>query len=236
VLKAKFRSEAFVEIGSHSDFSGFEELLCVHENPESFFTSATNAQIHQIFSEAFDEGVGRSVTINIQPSALFDKDFLQVLSTCLENYPQIDRHRVCIEITEHGGIPENFNPKILQYLKDINLKLALDDFDPRKPDEITRLEMFAPYIDIIKFPYQVMEALRDKNTHEDMSALVRSICLQYPDKVIVMEGVGKDELADVSLHLNSLGINYVQISRYQETFPSHPMRTSEPAPVLALTN
>jgi EAL domain-containing protein (putative c-di-GMP-specific phosphodiesterase class I) len=215
-LKAQFRSEAFVQIGGNSAYSGFEELLCIQSNAERFFASASNDKIHQIFSQAFGVGIGRSVTINIQPSALFDMNFLPVLMSALENYPGIDRRKVCIEITEHGGVPKEFNPRLLQFLKEMGFKLALDDFDPRSSEELKRLDILAPYMDIIKFPFQVMEAFRNKEKREEISSLIRSTCFQYPDKVIVMEGVRKEEMHFMMPALKDVGIDYVQISKYHE--------------------
>jgi EAL domain-containing protein (putative c-di-GMP-specific phosphodiesterase class I) len=231
-LKAQFRSEAFVQIGGDSTYSDFEELLCVKSNAERFFASASNNEIHQIFSQAFGIGIGRSVTINIQPSALFDMNFLPILMSALENNPDIDRRKVCIEITEHGGIPKNFSPKLLQFLKEMGFKLALDDFDPRSAEELKRLAMLAPYIDIIKFPFQVMEAFRNKETREEISTLIRSTCFQYPDKVIVMEGVKKEEIHLMMSALRDVGIDYVQISKYHE----HNLGAGLRPLMLALTN
>ena len=152
--------------------------------------------------------------------------------SALENHPDIDRRKVCIEITEHGGIPNGFNPKLLQYLKEIGFKLALDDFDPRSQVELKRLALLAPYMDIIKFPFQVMEAFRCKETREEISSLIRSTCFQYPDKVIVMEGVKREEMNFMMSALRDIGIDYVQISKYHEHNPGTGLKPL----MLALTN
>lgn len=228
LLTESFRSEVFVPIGGHTGFSGFAELLFQHDDAERFFKSATHGQIHHIFLQAVQNKGRFSKTINIQPAALFDPNFLPLLLRELRRFSKIERQKICIEITEHGGIPENFNKKLLAFLKYIDLKLALDDFDPRNAEELKRLECFGPYMDIIKFPYQVMEALRDPETRTDMSDKIRAACKKYPDRAFVMEGIGENEPEAVKTFLRDLGIDYVQISAHQTRIQS--------APVLALVS
>lgn len=211
MLKTQFRSEALIPIGNHSVFSGFSELLCVHPDAEGFFASATNAEIHHVFRDAVQNN-GCPKTINIQPAALFDKNFLPTLLRALEDNPTIDRQKFCIEITEHGGV-SGFDPRILQFLKDMGIRLALDDFDPRKTEEQIRLSAYAPYIDMIKFPYQLMSVLRDGKSEnkQDAIRLIYDLCDRFHDKAVVMEGVRGPELPWAKSELASLGVDYVQI-------------------------
>jgi EAL domain-containing protein (putative c-di-GMP-specific phosphodiesterase class I) len=168
----------------------------------------------EIFEQAIAEHMrlGHSVSINLNAETFFDDRLLDTLNTIKHNHPDFRPQDIWLEITEHGGIPKNFDGSRLVILKELGFALALDDFDPTKDDEWERLQIFLPYIDAVKLPYQFMEDIR----HNDIMATSRLIqksqiaCL---GKIMIIEGHrGNDH--EYNLFLQSVGIDVIQESGF----------------------
>ena len=167
------------------------------------------------------------VSINLDAETFFDQRLIEKIEQVINNSPQFNPNKIWLEITEHGDVPKNFDGSTLSAIKSLGFKLALDDFHPKESDysEWIRLEMFAPYLDAIKFPFQIMESLRKEinttNTETPTSDLIRHIKKTHPNKILVMEGVQKND-ENLFAALKNLGIDIIQKSEHTRP-PSKPL-------------
>lgn len=236
-IDGTYSTEAFIPIGAQppatSSFFPRRELLFKpkgKKSAEAFFQAANQVPETAIQTDLalFDLAIDyhmltinqQPVSINLSPYTFFDDRFLDKLRSILLRHPSFSPANICLEITEHGGIPKNFNPSRLVILKTLGFSLALDDFDPRQPEEWQRLELFAPYLDIVKLPFQMMREVREN----DIVAAVRhikSLKEQYPKMTVVMEGFRETDMDFLNI-LAEAGIDIIQESSYVESRKPEP--------------
>lgn len=222
-----FKEERFVAIGSirpphpmpqaemlfHVDGINNEEFFALEgKSPEEI--RKTNLAV---FEKAIEDHLrqGQAVSINIHPTAFFSMEFFELLVKLRLSNENLDPKNLWIEITEHGGVPANFDPVYLRIADRLGFKLALDDVDVRNDDDLERLNLFLPHVHAIKFPYTVLQELRHDNV--DLALKIRALTQKNPNKTFVMEGVQEREMTDEPLKkLTTIGIHYAQISSYQE--------------------
>lgn len=242
--RLRFAFEAFVPLGKFKPFP-YAEMLARHPDGRSaghiFDQARQEGCVVETDLAAFQKAIGEHLrtgipaSMNLNAETFFTKEFSCKLRKIITRFPGFSPRDICLEITEQGGIPENFNPETLIALKDMGFRLALDDFDPHHQFELDRLTVFAPYVDIIKFPYQVMELVRDGNQQESLNLAdtVRLIKDKYPDILFVMEGVRETD-HDLLPTLKQIGIDMIQPSSYVAPPPSVPVDCPEMRMALAL--
>jgi EAL domain-containing protein (putative c-di-GMP-specific phosphodiesterase class I) len=181
-----------------------------------------------IFERAVDDQqlTGDFVSINLNVETIFSRELYDSLMRIVRKYPNFDPSKICLEITEQGGVPHNFNPQTLINLKSMGFKLALDDFDPTKPEEHARLRVFGPYVDIVKFPHEMMGDVRGNNDQscEKIDQSIQHITTHYPPTITVMEGVREedrkgDEEDEEYPTLRRFGFHVAQRSRFKSSSP-----------------
>lgn len=158
---------------------------------------------------------GKRVSINLNAETFFSDSLWAKLDEIGLKYPAFNPKNICLEITEQGGIPENFDPQALLALKARGFSLALDDFDHRDPKEWDRLALFAPHVDIVKFPYQVMETVREGSLTDSVTFAedVKRIKIIHPHLKLVMEGVRSSD-NNLYTTLEKIGFHIVQPTSY----------------------
>jgi len=172
-----------------------------------------------IFRRALEaqQALNVSASINLNAETIFSSEFLQELDSVYALYPDFDADKVCLEITEQGGIPKNYNPQTLLLLKNYGFRLALDDYNPFIVEEQARLEAFVPYVDYIKFPHEVMAKIRsgDEGCAVIMARVTNEIKRKFPHITLVMEGFRKAD-SNMRQTLKEMGMDIVQNSSYGE--------------------
>jgi EAL domain-containing protein (putative c-di-GMP-specific phosphodiesterase class I) len=172
-----------------------------------------------IFKQAIDAHLqlGEPVSINLSAETFCDERFLSTVEDALATCPDLNPYYVCLEITEQGGVPENFNPKAFEKLIKLGFTMALDDYDPRQESEQARLRTFSPFISIIKLPFELMQFARtDLESLAETCRMIGDIKTLYPDIQLVMEGVRKTDNHLLGV-LEAFGVDVVQITRNTET-------------------
>lgn len=159
---------------------------------------------------------GDFVSINLNVETIFSRELYESLMRIIIKYPNFDPSKICLEITEQGGVPDNFNSQTLPNLKSMGFKLALDDFDPFKLEEQRRLTMLGDHVNMIKLPHEMMSFLRenDAQSRDHIGNSVRRINTQFPGTVVVMEGV-REEDESIYPTLIELGFHVGQRSRFK---------------------
>lgn len=101
-----------------------EEIGLIHEIGQFVIKTACHTIVN-----AFPNGENAlGLSINISPSQLIAKDFLQILSDIIDEQ-QMDRHRITVEITENVLIDDlELVTPILNQLRDHGFTISLDDF------------------------------------------------------------------------------------------------------------
>jgi EAL domain-containing protein (putative c-di-GMP-specific phosphodiesterase class I) len=151
------------------------------------------------------------VSINLSAETFCDERFLSTVEDALATCPDLNPYYVCLEITEQGGVPENFNPKAFEKLIKLGFTMALDDYDPRQESEQARLRTFSPFISIIKLPFELMQFARtDLESLAETCRMIGDIKTLYPDIQLVMEGVRKTDNHLLGV-LEAFGVDVVQI-------------------------
>ncbi len=232
VLSAIFAGEAFVPLHNKGVMHQkrdqrlpFVELLARHKNGQSAGHLFDEAREHNCVVEAdliALENVVKAqldldfpVSINLNVETFFSEELAPKVRELIHKYPKFNPEDFCLEITEQGGIPKNFDANKLLTLKQMGFALALDDFDPRQAIEQFRLTKFAPYVDIVKFPYQVLEMVRDGSLREaeTLANTIKDIKDEFPHITFVMEGVRATD-GDLLSTLKQMGIDLIQATSY----------------------
>lgn len=190
------------------------------QNPEEFFQSArANGKVVEadlaVFELAIQEHMrlGHSVSINLNAETFFDDRLLNSLTNIKRQHPALDPQNIWLEITEQGGIPKSFNPQSLTRLNKLGFNLALDDFNPHDPQEHFRLWRFAPYVQAVKMPFQVIEELKLSVQLETLRD-IRNARQGNQDVMLVMEGYREEEHKEMSGIFMAASIDIVQHSSY----------------------
>lgn len=233
VLSIVFDQEAFVPLvnkstthKTHNQKLPFVELLARHENGQSAGHLFDEARKYDCVVEADliaiekaiqkQMALGCPVSLNLNVETFSSKALISKLDEMAEKYPTFDPRDICLEITEQGGVPENFDLGVLSALKNRGYALALDDFDPRQEKEQLRLEKFAAYVDIVKFPYEVLQIVRSGSLKdvETLGETIKNIKDDHPHITFVMEGVrsSDDDLLPI---LKELGVDLFQATKYK---------------------
>lgn len=228
-----FRHERFGTLShgskSHQDFQFDSELLAQFPDGRSagylFSDSPTSVETIKADIISFQKAIAlqyassQKVHINLNAPTIFSAEFrdaLQETRTALVNF---NPENVCLELTEHGGVPDSFSEEWLEYLKEIGFSRALDDFYPFEGGETDlsaeryRLEKIGPHVDAVKFPHHLLKKIA-ANQPADIDNIFREIenvkrfC---NDPFIILEGV-KAEHKHLYPVLESLGIHVVQYS------------------------
>lgn len=179
--------------------------------------------------------LNQSVSINLSAETFFSNLLLQKVKELKATYPKFNPSSICLEITEQGGIPDTFNERYLMELKNMGFSLALDDFDPTIAFEHKRLAHYGAYVDIVKFPHQVMEIFRsgDVERADKVALQIQAVKTNYPHVTLVMEGVREADLKLIK-KLNDLGIDLIQQTNHGSTEPMRPI--NQEAIALALNS
>ena len=160
--------------------------------------------------------LGCAASINMNAETFFDPRLVPILEDFFVQNPFMRRSDTTLEITEQGGIPKNFNEAQLRTIKAYGFPLALDDFDPTEGREWKRLKAFAPYMNIIKMPYQVIEACREtlstsyRQVMNDVDGIVKGIRSFTQNSRIIAEGYDPHRDARLLAVLKLQGIGSVQ--------------------------
>lgn len=191
-----------------------------HKTTADFFAAArTNIDTIvttdlDIFEQAIAEHMrlARPVSVNLNAETIFDDRLLDSINRIMKAHPNFRAQDVLLEITEDGGIPDNFDGLRLTHIKDMGFKLALDDFNPTIDEEWGRLNAFLPYVDVVKLPYKVMEDVRDRDIGQGLH-FIRKAQAACTGKILVIEGhrVSDHQYDD---RLKHVGITFVQKSGY----------------------
>jgi len=219
--KPMFRTEPFIPVSTR--FGQFPEceVLLNHDDCEAFFQNVRHLEGTldtdlQLFQKALahlkKEGV-RAFSFNIDLITALHSDF--AARACLIAIQEgfIEKSRIVLEITEHTAIPEGADLEVLAEMKKMGFKVALDDFDPFDPDMVERFGRLAPYADIIKFDHSVGERF-SQGEAELVLQTIRHYRAVYPDKVMVIEGVSEQAMANKSSYVYAMrdaGIDVAQI-------------------------
>jgi EAL domain-containing protein (putative c-di-GMP-specific phosphodiesterase class I) len=249
-MRMRFDKESFVHLLPFEDHHKLPELEMLARpvgiTASYFFDEARKYnRVIDIDLMTFERAVaahlisGKRVSINLNAETFFSDRLWAKLDEISLKYPEFNPKNICLEITEQGGIPKNFDPQALLALKARGFSLALDDFDHRDPKEWQRLALFAPYVDIVKCPYQVMETVREASLDSVAFADdVRMIKIRYPHLKLVMEGVRS---SDNNLYptLEKIGFDIIQPTSYvtqpkadqgqKVAFPEHGLELAQPA-------
>ncbi len=198
-------------------------FAAVRKNPEDIIPTDL-----KIFEKAIAEHLrlGHSVSINLNAETFSDDRLLSTLEKLMNEHPKLDPNKIWLEITEQGGIPENFDGTRLALLKGLGFTLALDDFDPTQEIEWARLDIFSPYLSAIKLPFKIMDEIRS-NDILTAERLIQKIQAAHPEKILVIEGhKGKD--SEFNDFLKKAGVDVIQKSSYVD--PKIPLETKPLAP------
>lgn len=224
--RMRFDEEAFVHLLPLDDHHKLPELEMLARPlgiaTGHFFDEARKYnRVIEIDLMTFERAVAANLhsakraSINLNAETFFSDRLWAKLDEISLKYPAFNPKNICLEITEQGGIPENFDPQALLALKARGFSLALDDFDHRDPKEWQRLALFAPHVDIVKFPYQVMETVREGSLTDSVTFAedVKRIKIIHPHLKLVMEGVRSSD-SDLYTTLEKIGFHIVQPTSY----------------------
>lgn len=149
-------------------------------------------------------------SINVNIETINSGHFLPLLDR-LDMNPDT----ICIEVTEQGGVPADFDHRKLETLKKMGFGLSLDDVDILDAREWDRMGKLGPFVDTIKFPHQIAAIFRDgdESDIETISTYIRAAKALYPNALQIMEGVRStdDHLAPA---FHAAGIDIFQHSSY----------------------
>ena len=129
------------------------------------------------------------LSVNISPESLVDPAFCEAFLAVLVRHGR-DPSTVVVEILEHYVDPAR-NVLHLEQLQKAGVRFALDDFgakhkeEPELKSHFRRLQLFRPYVDIVKFDGGFMKG----NSDPDLKDLVGVLKQTVPGVTIVAEHV-----------------------------------------------
>ncbi|HPQ51014.1 MAG TPA: EAL domain-containing protein [Alphaproteobacteria bacterium] len=206
-----FRVEHFYPISNVRSGVPECEFLLNHDDCEGFFKEVRDQRnsygtdmflFDLVLKNAQDIGV-RRFSFNIDLASAFEPDFAEsAQKSCLDCgfLPS----GVVFEITEHAEIPEGASEAVLLNILDHGFGIAIDDFDPYKPQQVERLARLASYARILKFDHSLGERFAKGQAEQVVAEILKYRAL-YPDKIFVLEGVSPEALGDQNSYLYELG-------------------------------
>lgn len=167
-------------------------------------------------------------SFNLAAETFFNEALIPKLTQLQLKNPRLDPRKIWLEITEQGGVPSNSDPKFLEGINDLGYRLALDDYNPNNPAERARLEIFGPFVKAVKLDYTHANTFRCGTDAEIelLSNQIRSIKNEFPQMIIVLEGVRGSDIDMIPKLLES-GVQVVQESGYRGDGPVRPLDMEE---------
>lgn len=193
---------------------GYESLFRTQNKtpPETVFNKAKNEKkLYELDSRSIHEASNtyakagffskyENLFLNVYPSTLTNPLFLTLINKII-NENGISSQQIILEIVEDESFDFSFIQKIIFELKNIGIRIAIDDWGKGFASIRSIIELYPDFVKLDKY------FLEDINQQKiDVIKFLLQYCNKYESQLII-EGI---EDANILALLKSLGVQYAQ--------------------------